>query len=155
MVCDGSRQPVTVCQFATFWPVIKRCPPHLQKCLWLHYFRMRDIIIAFLPILILVLFGGCHDLSLLLATCYRSGVLDMYIFYLSYSLYCILRLFSTSGLKIAANHYVNCHISYTKCFMKKCAVSFCNHGAKNNVNKQYWYKYWHFFWLCRVKMTTI
>ena len=54
-----------------------RCrPPHFNKCLWCHYFRMRNIVTFLLPVYLFCLqvIMTCHELSHLVVTRYRSGV---------------------------------------------------------------------------------
>ena len=71
-----TRHRLSVCDMSAF----KRCPTQLNKCLWHHNFRMRNIATLLLPVYLCCLrvVTTCHKLSPLLTIRYRLGVLDMY-----------------------------------------------------------------------------
>ena len=95
--------------------VIQHRPLHLYECLWCHYVRTRNIVSLLLPVQLCCLQVNaiCHDPSPLLASCYRSGVLNMYgLLRVTASSYII-----TTGYQMQVTLNKTCHSSSSGIFV--------------------------------------
>ena len=103
---DGSRRPVTVCQFVT----IKHRPPN---CLWCYYFF--DCLCV-----------GRHDPSPLLATCFGS-VLDRYadIFHMVCLLTVALKQCKLPRIHVCTKLFSSINRAFLKSFLSMCS----DHGS--------------------------